>query len=259
MHPIHKIQCGEIWGGNQGSELMVETSGIRGCLYSRACDGGKGGDIYYFSVCKSDLLTRIAIVDVVGHGQEVSETSRWLYDSLRDQMDLMDGSGVLDKLNLLTYNRGDEATSTATVATFYRSQASLYFSYAGHHELLLRDQSNGQWQSLEHQDGTMDGIEGLPLGVVEDCHFHQHTAAAELGDRLFVYTDGLIEAMSPEEVPFGIQRVMAILDQVGDQDMTFIRQTLLDALLRHTGGSLEHDDVTFMIIEFASSQDTQQG
>jgi hypothetical protein len=30
----------------------------------------------YFSVCSSDLLTRIAVADVMGHGEAVSNTSQ---------------------------------------------------------------------------------------------------------------------------------------------------------------------------------------
>ncbi len=49
----HRIGCAEVWGGIQGDELDVETGSVRGSLFSRACDGGKGGDIYYLSVCPS--------------------------------------------------------------------------------------------------------------------------------------------------------------------------------------------------------------
>ena len=46
---VRRIKCAEIWGGIHGDELPVETSGVRACLFSRVCEGGKGGDIYYFS------------------------------------------------------------------------------------------------------------------------------------------------------------------------------------------------------------------
>jgi hypothetical protein len=66
----HQIGCSEIWGGIQGEDLDVRTSGIVASLHSSAAVGAKGGDIYYISVGSNDLLTRIAIVDVTGHGED---------------------------------------------------------------------------------------------------------------------------------------------------------------------------------------------
>ena len=51
-------------------------------MYAGASDGVRGGDIYYFSVCESGTITRIALADVVGHGNDVSEMSQWMYHAL---------------------------------------------------------------------------------------------------------------------------------------------------------------------------------
>ena len=68
---MHRLQCAEIWGGIRNQDTDVCSAGITASLFSGACDGGKGGDIYYLSVCNSDMLTRIAIADVIGHGRAV--------------------------------------------------------------------------------------------------------------------------------------------------------------------------------------------
>ena len=86
---MYEIKCGEVWGGIRGTDVDAITSGVEACLFSSACDGGKGGDIYYFSVCTGDLLTRIAIADVMGHGKPVSDTSEWLYNSLQERMNIV--------------------------------------------------------------------------------------------------------------------------------------------------------------------------
>ncbi len=48
--------------------------------------GGLGGDIYYFGVCKGDTITRLAIADVTGHGEAVSEIGQYVYDALKAHM-----------------------------------------------------------------------------------------------------------------------------------------------------------------------------
>ncbi len=247
----HRIRCSEIWGGNRGDELDVETSGIRASLFSRACDGGKGGDIYYFSVCGSDLLTRIAIVDVVGHGEAVSETSGWLYDSLLDKMNSAEGNLVLADLNKATVEHGFDALSTAAVAAYYRANSSLYYSYAGHHPLLRCAAGESEWKPLEAED--VNENVGLMLGVDEDAEYHQQAKDVNAGDRVFLYTDGVTEAMNADGIQFDAQ-LIDVLNQNSDRGLPEIRQAVLDALLSHTGQTLGHDDVTFMIIEIGNDK-----
>lgn len=245
--PVHRIRCGEIWGGNRGDQLELATSGIRASLFSRSCDGGKGGDLYYLSVCESDQLTRIAIVDVVGHGESVSQTSSCLYESLERQMNSADGSAVLADLNRRSSELGQKGMATAAVAAFYRENSNFYVSYAGHNELLLKHHEEATWQRIIPVES--ESVAGLPLGVLDDCEYIQQSISGTIGDRLMLYTDGLVEAMSPDGEQFGLDRLLDVLNQANSQSVSQVRERVLEALTRHTGGSLGHDDVTFMVVE----------
>jgi hypothetical protein len=77
-----RLKCQKIWGGIQNLETEVTAGKVIGYIYSAASEGGKGGDIYYFGVCRGDIITRLAIADVTGHGETVSEVSQYVYDSL---------------------------------------------------------------------------------------------------------------------------------------------------------------------------------
>src|SRR5512139_3225657 len=79
-----RLKCSGIWGGIRNRDIEITAGKVIGSIYSAACcEGGKGGDIYYFGVCKGDLITRLAIADVVGHGEAVTEVSHYVYDSLK--------------------------------------------------------------------------------------------------------------------------------------------------------------------------------
>lgn len=119
---MYEIKCGELWGGIRGTDVAAITSGVEASLFSSACGGGKGGDIYYLSACASDLLTRIAMADVVGHGKAVPDTSEWLYHSLRERMSGVEGNEVLSDLNALAVQHGHTAITTATIAAFHRER-----------------------------------------------------------------------------------------------------------------------------------------
>src|SRR5215469_11903907 len=94
-----QIRCAEIWGGASGKEDDVMTPGVRAAIHSSASGAAKGGDLYYLSVCAYDTLTRIAVADVRGHGEAVSDLSEWLYHSLEKRMNDFDSSTVLKDLN----------------------------------------------------------------------------------------------------------------------------------------------------------------
>lgn len=81
-----RLECKEIFGGIHDRDIEVSVGKIIGSIYSSACYGGKGGDIYYLGVCKDDSISRLAIADVVGHGESVSTISQYVYDSLKSHM-----------------------------------------------------------------------------------------------------------------------------------------------------------------------------
>ena len=81
-----RLECKDIWGGIRDRDIEVSAGKVIASIYSAACYGGSGGDIYYFGICKSDIITRLAVADVNGHGEAVSEVSRYVYDSLKAHM-----------------------------------------------------------------------------------------------------------------------------------------------------------------------------
>ena len=83
VEPPPRLECRGIWGGIRNRDIEITAGKVIGSIYSAACcEGSKGGDIYYFGVCKGDIITRLAIADVVGHGEVVSEVSQYVYDSV---------------------------------------------------------------------------------------------------------------------------------------------------------------------------------
>ena len=66
--------------------LEVAAGKFIGSIYSEPSEGGRGGDIYYFGVCKGDVISRLAIADVTGHGESVSEVSQYVYELLRSHI-----------------------------------------------------------------------------------------------------------------------------------------------------------------------------
>ena len=246
---MHKIRCGEIWGGVTGQAVQCESSGIRASLFSQPCDGGKGGDVYYFSVCQSDLLTRIVIADVMGHGEKVSKTSEWLYGSIESNMNDNDGAKVLSEVNKEAVEFGFEAMSTGTIAAYYRETGRFYFAYAGHHPVIVYRKSEKRW--LELDNSTLEGVDpsGLALAIDEDAQYEQASIPVEPGDQVLIYTDGLIEAINSEGVEFDRKILLSTLNGISNPTPDTVRETAIEALKQHTANDLSHDDITLIVCE----------
>jgi sigma-B regulation protein RsbU (phosphoserine phosphatase) len=245
----HRIRCAEIWGGVDSIDLDVATSALTASVYSKSCEGSSGGDIYYFSVCGSDQLTRIAVADVQGHGEAVSTISRWLYELVRDSMDSLDATGVLTKLNALALERGFGAASTAALLSYYRGDRQLYISYAGHPPALAQHKQNGEWVPLMLDEGA--GLCNLPLGLMPNVTYSQKILPLEIGDRLFLYTDGITEYPNAAGEPLGSPWLVAQLRESGQQTLAEIKRSVLARLKAENAGGMNHDDITLMAVEIA--------
>lgn len=245
---MHTIRCAEIWGGIHDQDQDLCTSGLTGTLFASSCQGGKGGDIHYLSVCGNDQLTRVAIADVVGHGDAVSRVSQWLYDALEARMGDVDDCRLLSELNDVARERGLAAMTTASVLSFYVADSRLRFSYAGSPPALIRRASEKSWQPARilQRGGS---AHNLPLAVLPDARYDGGSVALASGDRLFLYTDGVLEAPDARRRLFGEERLCSVLDQSGDAGPSALKTAVLDALRGHTGGALEHDDVTLMAFQ----------
>lgn len=243
----YRIACGTVWGGIKPVSLDVCTKGVTASLYSTSSGGECGGDIYYMSVCTTDLRTRMLVADVRGHGERVSEISSWIYQSLQDKMNTVDCAEVLSDLNQMVHSRGHAAITTAAVVSHDIGSSTLYYAYAGHPPALAR-RSGGPWLSLNLK--TQTGQANLPLGIFRSVHYDQAEERVQAGDRILLYTDGLSEAMSPKSSEeFGDKEFLALLAARGDGELANVRDSLVEAVTAFSGGPTLRDDCTLMVVE----------
>jgi sigma-B regulation protein RsbU (phosphoserine phosphatase) len=89
----------------------------------------------------------------------------------------------------------------------------------------------------------------IPLAVAEDSLYGQLTIPMDTGDRIFVYTDGIIDAANPEGESFGLERLKDILDANVGASLSELKSTVLRTLHQYTEKELTHDDVTLIVLE----------
>jgi hypothetical protein len=89
----------------------------------------------------------------------------------------------------------------------------------------------------------------IPLAVESDTLYGQLTIPMTIGDQLFVYTDGILDAPSPEGECFGSARLKNVLDANIKTPLSELKSAILETLYEHTKKELTHDDITMIALE----------
>ena len=91
---------------------------------------------------------------------------------------------------------------------------------------------------------------GFPLGVRRRDPFREHSAEFSAGDRLILYSDGLIEAVDDDGEPFGFDRFERVLADSSHMAADEIKKSLLAAVRKFTHNRPPEDDQTLVVVSF---------
>jgi len=142
--------------------------------------------------------------------------------------------------------------TTAAVVAYYSQENEAKVSYAGHPPVLYRRVTDKAW-SFARPASRKDKGDGrplnIPLAVDSDTLYGQLTIPVATGDRLFVYTDGIIDAPNPEGESFGLTRLKEVLDANAKVSLSELKFAVLRALHQYSEEELTHDDITMIVLE----------
>jgi len=96
----------------------------------------------------------------------------------------------------------------------------------------------------------LEGTGGIVLGVFDDIHYRAKRAALRPGDGVFLYTDGVTEAMDAEGNLFSDPRLQALLAQHGHASSEAITRAVVDEVRRYSASVPQSDDITTMAIRY---------
>ncbi|HEX7810029.1 MAG TPA: PP2C family protein-serine/threonine phosphatase, partial [Thermoanaerobaculia bacterium] len=119
---------------------------------------------------------------------------------------------------------------------------TLRFSSAGHHDPYVYRAATGTLEALSSW--------GFPLGVRRCDPFREHSVEFEPGDRLVLYSDGLIEAIDDDGEPFGFERFEQIITSNGHLTADDMKKALLNAVKKFTRNRPPEDDQTLVVVAF---------
>ena len=142
--------------------------------------------------------------------------------------------------------------TTAAVVAYYREESEARVSYAGHPPVLYHRANDKVW-SYARPAGRKSQSDGfplnIPLAIDLDTLYSQITISMTPGDRLFAYTDGIIDAPNPDGESFGLARLKDALDANTGAPLSELKLAVLKTLHKFTDKELTHDDVTLIAME----------
>ncbi len=131
------------------------------------------------------------------------------------------------------------------VTVFYgvvdTAAGTLTYARAGHERPLLLNA--GRAEPL--------GGSGRFLGLLEgdDLPLTEERAALRPGDRLVLYTDGLVDALAPDGRPFGLDRLTAFLAGHAPLPAQDLCSATFDELGAYQGEAEQFDDMAVLVME----------
>jgi sigma-B regulation protein RsbU (phosphoserine phosphatase) len=105
---------------------------------------------------------------------------------------------------------------------------------------------------LLRADGSRETLKatGIPFGIDPDRPYRIAETALAPGDALFLFTDGITEAVSQVEELFGDARLEQILDQTRGRGAGDIVGEVLGAVAEFAAGAEQSDDITCLALVY---------
>ena len=107
------------------------------------------------------------------------------------------------------------------------------------HEYPAVMRAGGQYELLKD-------VHGMMLGTFEDNSLTEYEIKLNPGDRLFVYTDGVPEAMNENKQQYRTDRIVEQLNRLKESDQKTILSGVLQDIRTFAGTTEQFDDITML-------------
>lgn len=208
---------------------------------------GIGGDIYAISALP-DGSVALMIADVSGHGVTAALISAMVKTEFESQ--IRQGGGPLqwaEGMNrALARNTLAEQFATAFLACLDPEARTLRYVVAGHEAPLVLP---GGARAQGAAQPTLLPGRGFMLGIDEGLPFQECQSDMVPGDRLLLYTDGLVEVEREDGTYLGKEGLMGLCDSL-PLDGDAAAEWLVEGARRTNGPMPFVDDVTLVVVDW---------
>jgi len=225
-----------------------------------------GGDIFNLFQLDDDHWA-IYMLDVSGHGVQAAMVTVSVSQFLQPNSDhlfkrkpgklsqtrqLKTPAEVLAALNSEFPFERFNNFFTITYMIINTKTGDMIYSNAGHpHSIVLR--KDGKMELLQ-SGGPAIGIGDLPLLSGQENRYAEGRPHLTPGDKLFIYTDGIVDYQNPEGEFYGTDRFYQTLEALQGESVQGIVEKAVRSLMDFGNNAEPLDDITLLGLEFKKNR-----
>ena len=201
------------------------------------------GDLYDFLLA-DDQHAGLLIADVSGHGVPAALIASMVKMAATSQRPhAAHPAAVLAGMNTALSGNTQGQYVTAAYAYLDADAGTLRYSAAGHPALLML------------REGVVSEVSenGMLLAAVDGASYESKTLTLKRGDRLLLYTDGLVEARNAEGKLFGEEALISELKSSGRLPPAEAVDHLIASV--QSWAKAQDDDLTVLVCDFVREPD----
>jgi serine phosphatase RsbU (regulator of sigma subunit) len=204
-----------------------------------------GGDYYDYN--ETPDYCDFFMADVSGHGVPGALLASILKMSIQHLHETHnEPTEILKVMDKAVFERGTNGMfATAMIVRLFPKEGRIIYSNAGHHPLIVQRRSDDSFISLT--------TKGAPLGINFDLRRMNYQIGEfklEKGDRLILFTDGIIEAMDENNVEFDTNEWLPFLKNNKDATIESLSESLITTLQNYSKKITFEDDLTWIVIDY---------
>ncbi len=210
-----------------------------------------GGDFYDFFFVDHDRLCFL-IADVADKGVPAALYMMVAKTLLKTEAQrLGEPDGILSSVNRILAADNERCMfATVFCAIIDLRTGEIRYANAGHNPPVLVGPQGAHF---------LDVQAAMMLGPLADARYRTERARLRPGETLFLYTDGVTEAMNPQGQLFGAPALCDALREVARAAPEIMVRHLRAVLMRHADTAPQSDDVTMLALTYRGAADSGQG
>lgn len=208
-----------------------------------------GGDFYDFYITNSNTVAFL-VADVSGKGIPAAMFMMKAKAIIKDLTESgLEPSEVFTKANeKLCENNGAGMFVTAWLGVLDISTGNLKFANAGHNPPLIK--------RLDKDFEYLKDRSGMVLAGMDGLKYRKNETTLLPGEKIYLYTDGVTEAVNESEELYGEKRLLNIICSVKNETAEKICSTVKKDVDNFVGVAPQFDDITMLCLEFKAKSES---
>ena len=244
-----RLSCGQTWSGSGAISGVMTLPGLEVWVQSAPVgNADAGGDVHYFSNCPQCLVSRIALADVSGHGDDVVAFADALRPLMVKHLSALDQEELMRDLNQVSRRAlGSFHYATMLAVGWHSRRGLLVTTNAGHPPPMWYRAARGRWTWLDTERAS-EKPAGVPLGLLEDIQYFRRVIKLESDDLVVLYSDGASEAVNIDGTELGREGLMSLATESAVQSAATFGTGLAQSLQSFRGAASASDDQTVIVL-----------